>query len=482
MASIVVMPRQGNTVESCVLVGWRVREGARVKADEILCDVETDKAVFEVSAGAAGTVLKLLAAEGDDVPVLAPIAVIGAPGEDWAAALAAAGASPAAPAALPASEEAAQRSDKLDKSEAFVAAARANKSDEGEAFVASGRVNEIDEGGAFVAAAGLTRGVSPRARARAAAEGVEVASLSGTGPGGRVIERDVMAAAASRPPLTAAAKAALLSGGSVPSAGTSIGGRAGLADLAAADSLPRLSGSTDAGSGEFSETRLKGVRKLISERMRASLAASAQLTFNASANAERIQALRARFKGSDPELGLAGVTVGDLVLFAVSRVVPRFPACNATLENGVLRTWKRVHLGLAVDTPRGLMVPVIRNADQLSLRQIARESKRLAAACQAGSISPDELSGGTFTVSNLGAFGIESFTPILNVPQVAILGVDAITPRAAPGPNGQVVFEPRMGLSLTVDHQIIDGAPAARILAAVAKAIEDIDLLIMEKD
>lgn len=467
MASIVVMPRQGNTVESCVLVGWRVREGARVKADEILCDVETDKAVFEVSAGAAGTVLKLLAAEGDDVPVLAPIAVIGAPGEDWAAALAAAGASPAAPVALPASEEAAQRSDKLDKSEAFVAAARANKSDEGEAFVASGRV--------------APRG-SPRARARAAAEGVEVASLSGTGPGGRVIERDVMAAAASRPPLTAAAKAALLSGGSVPSAGTSIGGRAGLADLAAADSLPRLSGSTDAGSGEFSETRLKGVRKLISERMRASLAASAQLTFNASANAERIQALRARFKGSDPELGLAGVTVGDLVLFAVSRVVPRFPACNATLENGVLRTWKRVHLGLAVDTPRGLMVPVIRNADQLSLRQIARESKRLAAACQAGSISPDELSGGTFTVSNLGAFGIESFTPILNVPQVAILGVDAITPRAAPGPNGQVVFEPRMGLSLTVDHQIIDGAPAARILAAVAKAIEDIDLLIMEKD
>lgn len=467
MASIVVMPRQGNTVESCVLVGWRVREGARVKADEILCDVETDKAVFEVSAGAAGTVLKLLAAEGDDVPVLTPIAVIGAPGEDWAAALAAAGASPAAPAALPASEEAAQRSDKLDKSEAFVAAARANKSDEGEAFVASGRV--------------APRG-SPRARARAAAEGVEVASLSGTGPGGRVIERDVMAAAASRPPLTAAAKAALLSGGSVPSAGTSIGGRAGLADLASADSLPRLSGSTDAGSGEFSETRLKGVRKLISERMRASLAASAQLTFNASANAERIQALRARFKGSDPELGLAGVTVGDLVLFAVSRVVPRFPACNATLENGVLRTWKRVHLGLAVDTPRGLMVPVIRNADQLSLRQIARESKRLAAACQAGSISPDELSGGTFTVSNLGAFGIESFTPILNVPQVAILGVDAITPRAAPGPNGQVVFEPRMGLSLTVDHQIIDGAPAARILAAVAKAIEDIDLLIMEKD
>jgi pyruvate dehydrogenase E2 component (dihydrolipoamide acetyltransferase) len=164
------------------------------------------------------------------------------------------------------------------------------------------------------------------------------------------------------------------------------------------------------------------------------------------------------------------------VLFAVSRVLPLFPYGNATLENGTLATYQRVHLALAVDTPRGLMVPVIRNADLLSLREISAEAKRLAAACQAGNINPDELSGGTFTVSNLGAFGVESFTPVLNSPQVAILGVDTITPRAAAGPDGTLVLEQRLGLSLTVDHQVIDGAPAARLLKGFADAIADIDL------
>ena len=231
--------------------------------------------------------------------------------------------------------------------------------------------------------------------------------------------------------------------------------------------------------GPFTETPLKGIRKLISERMLASLRSTAQLTFDMTASAVRLQALRARFKASEPSLGLAEVTIGDLVLYAVSRVLSRFPQANATLENGVLRTYQRVHLALAVDTPRGLMVPVIRNADLLSLREISAEAKRLAGACQGGSISPDELSGGTFTVTNLGAFGIESFTPVLYAPQVAILGVDAITQWPVPRADGSVGFEPRIGLSLTVDHQIIDGAPAARLLKALAGAIADLDLLLV---
>ena len=223
---------------------------------------------------------------------------------------------------------------------------------------------------------------------------------------------------------------------------------------------------------------MKGIRKLIADRMRASLTGTAQLTFNGSAPAARLSALRARFKASDPALGLSEVTIGDLVLFAVSRVVPRFPMVNSHLLGASLRTFERVHLGLAVDTPRGLMVPVVRNADLLSLVELSAESKRLAAACNGGSIKPDELSGATFTVSNLGAFGVESFTPVLNAPEVGILGVDAITSRAAAGPGGTVVLEPRIGLSLTVDHQIVDGAPAARILKAFADALADIDLLV----
>jgi len=408
VAHVLVMPRQGNTVESCVIVGWRAAEGQSVAVDEAVCEVETDKATFDVPAGSAGVLLKILRPDGDDVPVLAPIAVIGQAGEDWRAAVAAAGGD--------------------------VAAAPARPAAEGTAAPAAPAV------GASQAQAAEAP-VSPRARKRAAAEGIEASNLPGTGPGGRVIDRDVVAAAAARP---------LRSVAPAP------------ADF----------------PGPITDTPLKGIRKLISERMRGSLTSTAQLTFNMSASAARLQALRARFKSSEPSLGFTDVTIGDLVNFAVSRVLPRFSSANATLENGVLRTYDRVHLALAVDTPRGLMVPVIRNADLLSLRQLSAEAKRLAGACQAGAIQPDELSGGTFTVSNLGAFGIESFTPVLYAPQVAILGVDAISQRALPGPDGSVAFEPRIGLSLTVDHQIIDGAPAARILKAFADAIADIDLLL----
>jgi pyruvate dehydrogenase E2 component (dihydrolipoamide acetyltransferase) len=457
MAQALIMPRQGNTVESCIIVRWTVAEGAAVDADQAVCEVETDKASFDVPAGRAGILLKILRAEGDDVPVLEPIAVIGEQGEDWQAALGAAAAAMPAAAAAPVAPTAAS-SKPAPGGQAAKQPAAQQKSE------------------------GLP---SPRARMLAAAEGIDAGSLAGTGPGGRVIERDVAGAAASRPPMTAAARAAAAAGAGSPGTGPgmALGGRVGLSDLVAPafGAPPRAGDSVGPREypGPFTDTPLKGVRKIISERMLASLSSTAQLTFNGSANARQLLSLRARFKAADPALGFGEVTIGDLVLFAVSRVLPRFPSANATLENGMLRSFEGVHLALAVDTPRGLMVPVVRNADLRSLRGISAEAKRLAAACVAGSISPDELSGGTFTVSNLGAFGVESFTPVLNAPQVAILGVDAIVPRAAAGADGAIVLEQRLGLSLTVDHQIVDGAPAARLLKAFADAIADIDLLVM---
>ncbi len=446
MAHTLLMPRQGNTVESCILVAWKVAKGARVAADDVVCEVETDKATFEVPAGADGVVLELLHAEGDDVPVLEPIATIGAPGEE----------------AVPAEVRPAQS----------------------------------------------VHGISPRARRLAAGEGVVADDLTGTGPGGRVLERDVRGALAGR--ASAAASPATAQGTAAPTPGPATAGDSA-AELAARirarsspsarravsqqEPPPSAAGSVGtptpatasgtgsatasvSAAGDFTETRLKGIRKVISGRMRASLATTAQVSFHGSAPAERLLALRARMKGSDPAFGLAEVTIGDLVLFAVSRVVPRFPAVNAHLVGEALRTFRRVHLGLAVDTPRGLLVPVVRDADRLSLPELSAEAKRLAAACQRGSISPDDLTGATFTVSNLGAFGVESFTPVLNAPEVGILGVNAITQRVAAGPGGAPVLEPRIGLSLTVDHQIVDGAPAARILKAFADAIAAIDLLV----
>ncbi len=214
---------------------------------------------------------------------------------------------------------------------------------------------------------------------------------------------------------------------------------------------------------------------MIAERMRQSLHNSAQLTLNTSANATALLALRQRFKGSAPTLGMQGITLNDLLLFAVSRVLLNYPALNATLHDHTITQYQRVHLGFAVDTPRGLLVPIIKDAHQRSLRQIAQETQRLVASIEANKITPSELQGGTFTVSNLGALGIESFTPILNPPQVAILGVGKVDLKPVQG-DGQVEFLPHIALSLTVDHQAVDGAPAARFLQALTQALTDVDL------
>jgi pyruvate dehydrogenase E2 component (dihydrolipoamide acetyltransferase) len=243
--------------------------------------------------------------------------------------------------------------------------------------------------------------------------------------------------------------------------------------------------------GSITETSIKGIRKVISDRMIKSLAESAQFTLNASASVTKLQEIRSRMKAAEgffAELGLAKITVNDLILFAVSRVLPQYPFMNAHKIGETIKTFERVHLGCAVDTPKGLMVPVIRNSNLLSLRQISAEAKRLAAACQNGSAKPDEISGSTFTVSTLGSLGITGFTPVLNAPEVAILGVCNIElkpvaktgtePSQPPVPHSSFSFEPHIGFSLTINHQVVDGAPAARFLKALCEAVANIDLLL----
>ncbi|HEY9593044.1 MAG TPA: 2-oxo acid dehydrogenase subunit E2, partial [Spirochaetia bacterium] len=216
----------------------------------------------------------------------------------------------------------------------------------------------------------------------------------------------------------------------------------------------------------------------IAERMLASLQGTAQLTMNTGADARALQELRRKFKESPEELGLRDVTINDMVLFAVSRALTQHPDVNATFTEGTIRQHTAVHLGFAVDTARGLMVPVIRNAHTFSLRDIAREAARLIKGCREGGVKPEELGGGTFTVTNLGAFGITSFTPVLNAPQVGILGVDTITPAPRIAADGSVSFVPHIGLSLTINHQVVDGAPGARFLQTLAGNIAGFDLLL----
>lgn len=464
MATTVVMPKQGQSVESCIIVEWKKKVGDRVVEEDVLCEVETDKATLEVPAPVSGVLLSVLFEAGAEVPVLTPIAVIGEPGEVVD------GGGPAvsgAPEPQPAASQ----------SSPTAAAAPSSSPALAPAITAS------------AAPAGVSP-VSPRARGVAEYKGIEASALTGSGPGGRVIERDVLAAAAAQPRLTPVARAMVAEGGfALPSQGSGPGGRVMSRDLVQSQAVapaapvaptapvaPAAPVSTPA-ADEVVRIPVKGVRKVIAERMLQSLQTTAQLTLNGWADARVLQALRKRYKESPEALGLRGITINDLVHFAVARALRGHPDLNAHFTGDAILQYRGVHLGFAVDTPRGLVVPVIRNADALSLRALAAEAKRLAAAAVDNKSVPDDLSGGTFTVSNLGGFGVESFTPVLNPPQVGILGVGGISPRPVEV-NGNVEFLPHIGLSLTINHQAVDGAPGARFLQTVARVIADLDLVL----
>lgn len=456
MATAVVMPKQGQSVESCIIVSWKKAVGDQVVAGETLAEVETDKALLEVESPAFGTLLTLFFQEGDEVPVLTNIAVIGEPGEDVSS-LRPAGTRDKA-ASTPA--------------ESGPVAAITQTKVPGAAPVT-----------AIETQANAAVGISPRARNLAKQKGLETASLQGTGPGGRIIERDVQTALEKKPTMTPLAKSMVAQGGfSVPGHGSGVRGRIMAEDLTAVAAQPEapIQGTPVAivpGEAEVRTIPVKGIRKVIAARMLNSLQTTAQLTLNASADARALLAYRKRLKDSSEALGLQKVTVNDLILFAVARILPNYPDLNATFSDDTISQYRNVHLGFAVDTPRGLMVPVIRQANALSLRQIAQEAKHLASACLDSTISPDEMSGGTFTVTNLGSFGIESFTPVLNPPQVGILGVGNVNLKPVEI-EGEVQFIPHIGLSLTINHQVVDGAPAAHFLQAFAQGLAQIELLL----
>ena len=255
----------------------------------------------------------------------------------------------------------------------------------------------------------------------------------------------------------------------MPAVGSGMGGRIVAGDLAAAP--PDATASI-----EFPEDAtvipVKGIRKVVAGRMLASLQNTAQLTLNASADVRSVLDARARCKNAPDEEGVNGITINDIVLYVTIMTLAEFPDLNAHWLGDKIVQFENVHLGFAVDTPRGLMVPVIRNANRMTLSELSCETKRLAGACSEGTIDPDALTGGTFTVTNLGAMGIESFTPVLNAPEVGILGVCSIQPRPVMK-GADVEFVPHMGLSLTFDHCAVDGAPAARFLASLRQQIAD---------
>ena len=438
MATAVIMPRFGQSVESCVITGWAKQVGETVHTGDTLFTYETDKASFDEEAKVDGTLLAVFFQEQDDVPCLETVAVIGEPGEDI---------SSFAPGG------AAETGSASPESASTAPAAPA-------AEAAPTPLPQVD-----------AAGVSPRARAAAERLHVDLSHVAPSGPHGRIIERDVLSA-------QRATSAAFAAGGAADIQGTGLGGRVTLGDLASPQAAPQPSPAAPA--AEYRDEKASHMRRIIAKSMHDSLAVMAQLTHHSSFDASAIIAYRRQLKSSGKE-SLAGITYNDIVLYAVSRVLKNHPVLNAHWlnESETIRYFDHVHLGMAVDTPRGLLVPTLFNADTKSLAQISREAKELAAAAQSGSISPDLLKGATFTVSNLGTLDIELFTPVINPPQTGILGVDCMVDRVR-SVDGQLSVYPAMGISLTYDHRAMDGAPASRFLKELKTALEQFTALLAE--
>jgi len=420
MAVAVIMPRQGQSVETCIITEWLKKKGDPVKTGDILFSYETDKASFDGEAMADGILLEVFAAAGDEVSVLTNIAVIGNPGEDVNSFRPGGPPSQTAESTIPVTETVGAR-------KVILPTVTTAESDQ--------RIR-----------------ISPRAKAMASKMGLNPALLKGTGPNGRIIVRDLE-------------NAQVQTRDSVAAATTSAN--------AAASAFTQFQGAAPIGA--FEEKKLSNVRKLIAKAMHESISTSAQLTHHMSADMRKLLALRSQVKADLDKGGNVNITLNDMICFAVIRALELFPEINCHFTGTSLREFKKIHLGLAVDTPRGLMVPAVQNADDLSLKGLSTRLREVADQCRKGNVNPEMLAStaASFTVSNLGNYGVEMFTPIINLPQVAILGVNTIILRPADLGNGTFGFIPVIGLSLTYDHRAVDGGPATLFLKEIKNQIEN---------
>ena len=277
----------------------------------------------------------------------------------------------------------------------------------------------------------------------ASSQGVDAETIVGSGPGGRVIERDVEAFLAGRPRLSVSARSKAMDGLEPPKRGSGLAGMALAGDM-------KVPGAIEGARIES----VKGIRKVIAERMMQSLQSTAQLTLHSSFELTAAQAYRKQRLAD----GKSKVSLNDLIAHAIIETLKAHPEMNAHFLGDRIAVFEKVHLGVAVDTPRGLLVPVVRDSSDLSIENLSSAIKKLAGDCRAGTISPDDLAGGSFTLTNLGMLGVETFTPVLNAPEIAILGVGGIVLKPKRSESGEVTYADYLPLSLTIDHQAIDGA------------------------
>lgn len=431
MAQIIEMPKLSDTMEEGGIANWLKKEGDRVEIGEALVEIETDKATQEYESPEDGILLKIIVNPGKTVPLRTPIAVIGEKGEsvDIDALLKKVGGGPSAPK----KEESKQEGSVVELKPAAKSAQPVAKT------VGPSEKSE----GANVSDNGRVRS-SPLARKAAEEHGIDIGSIRGSGPAGRIVMRDV--------------EEALKSGGapSAPSGQTA----------------PSYAGGYGA---EPTSLPVSMMRKTIAKRLLAAKNEAPHFYLTVSANMERLNDWRTRLndEAAKSDGRMAKVSVNDLIILAVARALRQHPVVNSSWQGDHILQNNQVHVCMAVALPEGLVTPVIRNTDILGVRDIARQARDLATKAKDGKLSNNDYAGGTFTISNLGMFGIEEFTAIINPPQAAILAVGAATPTPWVAADGSIAVQNRVKMTMSCDHRVVDGAAGAAFLKTLVSYLED---------
>lgn len=437
MAKVVVMPKLGLTMTEGTISKWLKKEGDAVKEGEPMFEVETDKLTNTIEAPATGVLRKIIAAEGGTVPVLNKIAVIADASEDISGLLGGEAAPAAAVEAAPA---------------------------------AAAAVSAAPAGGHVVA--------SPRAKKLAKEKGIDIALVRGTGPNGRVTEDDVNnytpGPAAPTAPAVVETKVSPLAAKVAADIGLELKDVPAHGRILAQDILAFLESSREKGGADAREETvpMNGMRKAIAKNMLNSHMTSPTVTFNLGVDMSAMKNYRDQLKSRDIK-----VSYTDLLVKFVAKALTEYPLLNCSMEDNKIIYKHYVNMGVAVALDNGLLVPNVTDADKKTLTQIHDEVKELADEARSGKLPMEKLKGGTFTITNLGMYGIESFSPIINQPEVAILGVTTMEDRPVVR-NGEIVIRPIMNLSLTADHRVVDGSVAAEFLQRVKTLLENPALIL----
>jgi pyruvate dehydrogenase E2 component (dihydrolipoamide acetyltransferase) len=441
MATNVVMEALSPTMEEGRLVEWKKQEGEAVAVGDVLAEVETDKAVMELVARAGGTLLKQVVTAGATVPVSQLVAVIGEPGEAVSASAVPAPKASAAPAP---DAQATQPSPDRNRPESMPPAPAAPQASEAAAQANAPGPTAAAGGNGQPASSGGRVKASPLAKRMAAERGIDLAGISGSGPEGRVVARDLAQAGARQTATPGAVRA--------PAPSLAAAGATGPA---------------------YTDTPLTQIRKTIAKRLSQSIGPIPTFYLTTEVDMERAwearEALLESAKGTE---GVPKVSFNDLIIKATALALRQHPACNAWWQDDRIRYWNEVHISMAVAIEDGLITPVIRHADRKSLRDISAEARDLAGRARERRLAPEEYTGGTFSISNLGMLDIDEFTAVINPPEAGILAIGRIVPKPV-AQDGAVQLRRRMRITMSCDHRVIDGATGARFLQTLTGMLEN---------